>query len=88
MFAKIKDPNFEIIRYDVFYVVFTPLMSNSRNIEPIIVDYISILYELKLSEKFKYIVFILEIMMIERLIDDFKLKKNLCVGITHGMESI
>ena len=77
LFAKIKDPNSEITRQDVVYLVFAPLMSNSRNIEPIIVDCISILCELKLSEEFKYIVFILQITMIERLINDFKLKEIL-----------
>ncbi len=77
LFAKINDPNSEISRYDVFYLVFAPLMSCSYITERIIVECISILCGLKLSEEFKYIIFILEIMIIERLIDDLKLKKSL-----------
>ena len=77
LFAKIKDPNSKIVRQDVVHLVFAPLMSSSCTTEQIIVKCVSILCELKLSEKFKYIVFILQITMIERLINDFKLKEIL-----------
>ena len=52
-------------------------MISSLDAEEIVTRCVRQLYRLCISTNFQYIVFILEIIVIERLINDFELKKEL-----------
>ena len=77
LFAQIKAPDSEITRHDVVRLVFAPFMTSSLDAEEIVIQCVRQLYKLRIPTNFQYIVFILEVMVIERLIDDFELKKEL-----------
>ena len=77
LFARINPPGSEVTRDDVIQLVFSPLMSSSLDVEEVVTRCVRRLYRLRIPTDFQYIVFILEMEIIERLIDDLKLKKSL-----------
>ncbi len=77
LFARINPPGSEVTRDDAIQLVFSPLMSSSLDVEKVITRCVRKLYQLRIPTDFQYIVFGLEMEIIERLIDDFELKRSL-----------